>query len=137
MVRYALPIAMVRAFPQSVRELREILTMVKRLVTGKMSMQMLGGPVRIFEVSYYVGKQKGLAYFILLFAKIGFSLAVLNMLPIPVLDGGHAVMILIEMVRKKPLNQEIMVVINFIGILALIGLFVFVFYNDIMKLISR
>ena len=136
-IRHAFPVALYKGIPQTGKELKEVLTFLKRLVTLKMSIKMLGGPVRIFEVSYFVKEHKGLAYFILLFAKIGISLAVLNMLPLPVLDGGHAVMVVLEMIRRRPLRSEVVHVIQITGFVLLLCLLVFVFYNDITNLMSR
>ncbi len=133
-IRYSLGTSLYKAFGKTGDELKEVYTFLQRLITGKMSVKMLGGPIRIFEVSYYVAENKGLAYFILLFAKIGVSLAIVNMLPIPVVDGGHFIILLYELFRRKPIKQEILNVIHICGLIFLICLFVFVFYNDIRSL---
>ena len=133
-IRYSLGVSLYKGFGKTRDELKEVYTFLQRLLTGKLSVKMLGGPIRIFEVSYYVAENKGLAYFILLFAKIGISLAIVNMLPIPVVDGGHFIILLYELFRRKPIKQEILNVIHICGLVFLICLFVFVFYNDIRSL---
>jgi regulator of sigma E protease len=87
------------------------------------------------EFSYIVASIKGWSYFLLMFAKIGFSLAVMNILPIPVLDGGHAVMILYEMITGRPLPEKVFRVFTMIGFVLLMSLMAFVFFNDISHLL--
>ena len=136
-ISYALPVAFIKAGPQILRELQEVYLSLNRLITGNIPLQMLGGPVRIFEISYTIATEKGLAYFILLFAKLGISLAILNILPIPVLDGGHVVFLLYEIIFSRPVNEKVAYVTHMIGFILLLSLFAFVFYNDIRSIIMR
>ena len=64
-------------------------------------------------------------------------LAFMNLLPIPALDGGHAIFLLIEMVKGKPLSDKFLEKAQIVGFVLLIGLMVFAFGNDIMKIISK
>ncbi len=96
----------------------------------------LGGPIRIAELA---GQQleagwMNLWYFMGL---LSINLGILNLLPIPVLDGGHLVFLTIESVRRKPLSEEAMAVSQRIGIALLGSLMIFVFYNDIFRIVQR
>ena len=119
---------------RAVREIQDTYSFLKKMLSRELSPKMLGGPIRIFQVSYQVTKERGITFFLLLFAKIGFSLAFFNILPIPVLDGGHAVFILYEWVRGKPVPEKIMVINQSIGFLLLLILFFFVMTNDLIQL---
>ena len=132
MIRYPVYQSVYKSFSRVYREFQEIYLSFLNLVTGNISLKALSGPIRIFQVSYLVAEHKGLAYFLMLFAKIGFSLAFINILPFPVLDGGHAVMILYEMVMRKPLPIKFVNFLHFLGMVFLLAIFVFVMYNDIV-----
>jgi regulator of sigma E protease len=106
---------------------------LKKLVTLNLSIKTLGGPVMIAQMS---GKAAaaGLSSFLSLLAMISISLGVLNLLPIPVLDGGLLLFLAIEAIRKKPLSQKVMETAQNIGAVVLISLIVVVSYNDIMRM---
>jgi regulator of sigma E protease len=96
----------------------------------------LGGPIRIAEIA---GQQMeagwiNLVYFMGL---LSVNLGILNLLPIPVLDGGHLMFLTIEGIRRRPLSDRTMETFQKIGIFLLISLMVFVFYNDILRLVQR
>ncbi len=76
----------------------------------------------------------GLSAFLSLLAIISISLGMLNLLPIPVLDGGLLLFLAIEAIRKKPLSQKVMEVRQSIGAAVLITLIVVVSYNDVMRM---
>jgi regulator of sigma E protease len=78
----------------------------------------------------------GVMNFFLFMAVISINLGVLNLLPIPILDGGHILFLGIEAVRRKPLSEKVMMIAQRIGLAIIITLMVFAFYNDIMKFIS-
>jgi regulator of sigma E protease len=69
-------------------------------------------------------------------AIISINLGVLNLLPIPVLDGGHLMFLGIEFVRRKPASEKVMMFAQRVGLALLITLMVFAFYNDIMRMIT-
>ena len=119
---------------RSIREIQDTYSFLKKIIFRELSPKMLGGPVKIFQVSYQVTKERGITFFLLLFAKIGFSLAFFNILPIPVLDGGHAVFILYEWVRGKPIPEKVIAINQSIGFLLLLILFSFVMMNDLSQL---
>lgn len=106
---------------------------LKKLLTLNLSIKTLGGPVMIAQMSGQAAAA-GLSAFLSLLAMISISLGILNLLPIPVLDGGLILFLLIEAVRKKPLSRKVMEVSQSIGAAVLISLIVVVSYNDIMRM---
>ena len=108
-------------------------TAVAGLLTGKVSVSNLAGPVAIAEMSgeaTRAGPQVLLSFIALLSVNI----AVLNLLPVPVLDGGRLVLLLIELVRRRPLKIETQRVVQSVGAALLLALTVFVLWNDIARL---
>jgi len=108
-----------------------IIENLKMLFTGKVSTNQLTGPIGI---STMVAKTQGIEDFIYLLALISLSLGVTNLLPFPPLDGGKVVIYLIEAVRRKPIKEETEMKIQTLGFALLIGLTIFVTYNDILRL---
>lgn len=94
----------------------------------------LGGPIRIAEIA---GQQMeaGWINFLYFMGLLSVNLGILNLLPIPVLDGGHLVFLTIEGIRRKPLSDRAMETFQKVGIFLLGSLMVFVFYNDIIRLV--
>lgn len=111
------------------------LGMLKKLVTGDIGVNNLSGPVGIAQgagehASY------GLVYFLSFLALISVSLGVLNLLPIPMLDGGHLLFYIIEWVRGKPVPERIQELSFRVGLLILVTLLMVTLFNDIGRLIS-
>jgi regulator of sigma E protease len=106
-----------------------------KLVTRQESIDKLGGPIMIADQA---GKalKRGLPYLVNLAAFLSINLAILNILPIPVLDGGHLVFLAIEAVRKKPIPFKKRLFWQQVGMGLLLLLMVFVTYNDIARLIT-
>ncbi|MEW5994139.1 MAG: site-2 protease family protein, partial [Candidatus Zixiibacteriota bacterium] len=104
------------------------------LITGEVSPRMIGGAVFIAQQS---GKEarRGASNLFFFMALLSVSLAVLNVLPIPILDGGHLVFLAIEKIRGSPLSMKVRAVAQQIGLALLLTLIVFVTYNDILRLI--
>jgi regulator of sigma E protease len=96
----------------------------------------LGGPIRIAEIA---GQQLEAGWMNLLYfmGLLSVNLGILNLLPVPVLDGGHLVFLTIEAIRGKPLSEKIMEVSQKVGIALLATLMLFVFYNDIFRIVQR
>ncbi len=136
-VQYGFGESLVQAIPLAYQDFKHSLVFLKRLFTQDVPLEVLGGPIAIFETSYTIHQVKGWAYFILLFAKISISIAILNLLPIPALDGGHAVFTLYEIIRKKPVPENIQRNLHLLGFLLLVFLMVYVNYNDIVRIINR
>ncbi|PIE59753.1 MAG: RIP metalloprotease RseP [Desulfobulbus propionicus] len=109
-----------------------IIKMIQRIIPASE----LGGPIRIAEIA---GQQLEAGWLNLLYfmGLLSVNLGVLNLLPVPVLDGGHLVFLTIEAIRRKPLGERTMEVSQKIGIALLGSLMIFVFYNDIMRIIQR
>ncbi len=95
----------------------------------------LGGPIRIAEIA---GQQMeaGWMNFIYFMGLLSVNLGILNLLPIPVLDGGHLVFLTLEGIRRRPLSDRAMETFQKVGIFLLVSLMVFVFYNDIYRLVK-
>jgi len=105
------------------------------LFSGKMNVrENLSGPIRIAQIAGDVAYHKGISAFILLMAKISIILMVMNLLPIPAVDGSHILFYTIEMIRGKSLNQKIMERIQTAGIMILIILGTLIVINDISML---
>lgn len=106
---------------------------LRKLLTFNLSIKTLGGPVMIAQMSGQAA-EAGLSTFLSLLAMISISLGILNLLPIPILDGGLILFLLIEAIRKKPLSRRTMEIAQSIGAAALITLIAVVSYNDVMRL---
>lgn len=104
---------------------------VKMIFTGKVKTEQLTGPIGI---SNMVVKTSGLYDFMYLLSVVSLSLGVTNLLPIPALDGGRIVLLIIEGIRRKPLKQEIEYTIQFLGFSLLILLSIYVSYKDILRI---
>lgn len=114
---------------------------LKMLVTGKVSANELSGPVGIVKSigdTYDASKSDG--YYYVFLNMVNFSillsanLGVMNLLPLPALDGGRLVFLIIEAIRRKKIDPEKEGMVHFIGIIVLMGLMVLVMFNDIRKL---
>lgn len=105
---------------------------VSGIATRKVSAKEVGGPILIGQLSAQAARQ-GLADLLSLMALISVNLAILNLLPIPALDGGHLVFLLWEGIRGRPLSLEARMRLTQAGILVLLALMVLVFRNDLMR----
>ncbi|MDR2421910.1 MAG: RIP metalloprotease RseP [Deltaproteobacteria bacterium] len=107
-----------------------------RLFQTKISLKVLGGPIMIAEVA---GKKarEGLIDFIWVMALISVNLAIINLVPLPILDGGQIVFFLLEGLFRRPLSLKVREVCQWVGVTALAALMVLVFYNDIYRWVTR
>lgn len=106
-----------------------------KLVTGQLSLKILGSPIMIYKVAGNTfrlagGGHEGWIAFLTNLGLLSITLGLINLLPIPVLDGGHAVFFLIEAIRGKPVSVRVMEVASQIGLVILLGIFALVLYND-------
>ena len=101
-----------------------MLTVLNRLGTRDVSPANLSGPLGILGVTYQVAKQ-GFPDLLMLLAYLGANLAVINLLPIPVLDGGHLVFLAYEGIRGKPADPEWQIRLSVVGLLFLLSIMVF------------
>jgi regulator of sigma E protease len=106
-----------------------------KLIERAIPSDTVGGPVMIVQMA---GKQaqKGFADFLFLMAAISVNLGVLNLLPIPVLDGGSLVFMAIEALRRKPLSEKSIMTAQKVGLALLLTLMVFVTYNDLVRVFT-
>lgn len=110
---------------------KSILINLKEMLSGKVSVEQLTGPVGISEA---VSKTQGIIEFIYMLSLISLSLGITNLLPFPPLDGGKIIFLLIEWVRRRPIREKTEVAIQMAGFCLLIGLSIYVTYNDIIKI---
>lgn len=106
---------------------------LKQLFTGNVGVEQMTGPVGISEA---VSKTEGIKEFVYMLALISISLGVTNLLPIPALDGGKILILIIEAIRRKPLKEELEIKIQLLGFSILIILSLYVTYNDIVRMVN-
>ena len=106
-----------------------------RMLTGSASVKNLSGPISIAQFAND-SASRGLSSFLFFLGAISLSLGILNLLPIPVLDGGHLLYYLIELVKGSPVSEEIQAKGQYIGLMAVFGLMGIAFFNDILRLVG-
>jgi len=109
--------------------------MLWRMVSGVASLQNLSGPISIAQYAN-ASAQLGAAWFLFFLAVLSLSLCIMNLLPIPILDGGHLLYYLIEMIKGSPVSERALATGQFIGLAMLAGLMGLAFYNDILRLVN-
>jgi regulator of sigma E protease len=107
--------------------------MLGRMVTGDVSIKNISGPINIAQIAGE-SVDRGWRYFVGILAVISISLGVLNLLPVPVLDGGQIVYQLVEALKGGPMTERAQILGQQVGILALLLLMSFAFYNDIARI---
>ena len=104
---------------------------VKMIFTGQVGADDLTGPVGISEL---VSKTTGIKEYLYIMAVVSVSLGITNLLPIPALDGGKILLLLIEAIRRKPVSDKVQIQLQLLGFSLLIVLSIFVTYNDISRI---
>lgn len=127
-VRYALS----KAVEETVGVTKLVLVGLVRLVQGRVSLTSLSGPITIYQVAGEEGR-KGADYFIWAMAVISINLGLFNLLPIPVLDGGHLLFLAIEGVLRRKVPLRVRELSHIVGMAILLGLMVLAFKNDVEK----
>jgi len=107
--------------------------MFKRMISSSISADNLGGPIAIAQMAGNTA-DRGMVYFVMFLAFFSVNLAILNLLPIPVLDGGMLMFLAIEQLRGKPLSVGTQMRFQMVGMMLIMALMMFAFYNDIMRL---
>ena len=133
--RLGLVPAMAAAWDKTIDYSALTLKMIGRMLIGKAALENLSGPLSIAQ---YAGASArlGLVQFLKFLAAVSVSLAVLNLLPIPVLDGGHLALYAVEAVKGRPLSEKTVMVCQQIGVFILISLMSLAFYLDLERLLS-
>jgi regulator of sigma E protease len=103
-----------------------------RLLQGRLSARSIGGPISIFEAAGEAARE-GALDFLALMAFISINLAVINLLPIPLLDGGHLLFFALEAVTRRPVTRRAREIASLAGLLLLLGLLVLAFTNDLQR----
>lgn len=133
--RFNLPSAITRgvgkSWEMSVLTIVSIFKLFQRIIPA----DTIGGPIMIFQMAGQQAAQGALSFFTFM-AIISVNLGVLNLLPIPVLDGGHLLFLGIEAVRHKPLSEKVVLIAQKAGIAILASLMLFALYNDITRLFT-
>ncbi|MDO9602890.1 MAG: RIP metalloprotease RseP [Rhodocyclaceae bacterium] len=134
-VRYGMGDSLRRALTQTWEVSVLSLRMIGRMLMGELSVKNISGPVTIAD---YAGQSARLGgdHYLRFLALISISIGVLNLLPIPVLDGGHLMYYLAEVIKGGPLSERVMEIGQQIGFALLFMLMALAFYNDIVRLFS-
>jgi regulator of sigma E protease len=130
--KYGLVDAATNGFVTTHVILIETVRFLKQLVTGEVSAKMLGGPLFIAQQSGREAR-RGASRLFFFMALLSVNLAVLNVLPIPVLDGGHLIFLAIEKLKGSPMSMKARLVAQQVGMVALLALIVVVTYNDVLR----
>jgi regulator of sigma E protease len=135
-VRYGLGAALREASRRTWTDAGVVVFAVKGLITGQVSPRELGGPIFIGQIS---GQQAriGLEPFLAFIALFSVNLAVLNLLPIPVLDGGRLVFLIAEGVRRRPLSTALRMRLSQVGVALLLALMALAVVNDLLRVFGR
>ncbi|MBK6513072.1 MAG: RIP metalloprotease RseP [Polyangiaceae bacterium] len=130
--RRAVSNALIGALEETYEVARFIFVGVARIVEGKVSLSTLGGPLTVYDV---VGEEsrKGASYFIWAMAVISINLGLINLLPIPVLDGGHLLFFLFEGILRRPLPLRVREIASLFGLIFLIAMMGIAFKNDLER----
>ena len=136
-VEYSLPPlkALTTAFERTWFYSSNTLQMMGKMLTGNASAKNLSGPISIAQ---YAGKsaERGLVPFLKFLAVVSISLGVLNLLPIPMLDGGHLLFFALEAIKGRPVSERIQIAFQQLGIFCLLSLMIFAVFLDIERLIQ-
>jgi len=126
--------AMALGWKRTTRFIEMVLLTVKGLVTQRVSAKNIGGPILLVQATYGYFDQ-GWGLYLQILGLISVNLAILNLLPIPVLDGGQIVLLVAEKVRGKPLPEKVVGYFQVVGVVLILGLIVLAFSNDITRLL--
>lgn len=117
----------------SIDLIKSLYVTLKKLFTGEVAAKNLGGIITISRASYLFA-QRGWEVFLYFLALLSINLAVINLLPIPVLDGGHLLFVLIEGIKGSPVDPKVLNYSQILGLVFIVALLVFVTYNDILRI---
>ncbi|PTL80378.1 RIP metalloprotease RseP [Vitiosangium sp. GDMCC 1.1324] len=112
--------------------IKQMVKVIGRIVTGEMSTKTLGGPVMMYQLASKSAEQ-GLESYLHLMAVISINLGVMNLLPIPILDGFGLLAAVWEGIRRRPISMRVREMANVVGLVLLVALMVMAFYNDVTR----
>jgi regulator of sigma E protease len=115
--------------------IKSVAMTIRSLLTRRVSAKHIGGPIMLVQVTYRMFDQ-GWGYYLYILAIISVNLAILNILPIPVLDGGQIVLLCAEKLRGKPLPERFVGYYQMVGLVLILGLLILAFRNDITRLLN-
>ncbi len=124
-----------RSFQETWKVIHLIALTIKKLIFGSVSAKNIGGPIMIFQV-YGKQAEQGFSEIVRLTALLSINLGLINLLPIPILDGGHILFFLIEMAKGRPVSEKSRERAAQVGLFMILSLMFLAFYNDIMRIIS-
>ena len=133
--KYGLVDGFTAAVSEMWRLTRSTLGLIGRMLTGTASVKNLSGPISIAQFANS-SANAGVSSFLFFLGAISLSLGILNLLPIPVLDGGHLLYYLIELAKGSPVSEQMQAKGQYIGLMALFGLMGLAFLNDILRLVG-
>lgn len=133
-VALSLPEALRESIHHNVRSAGLIVDFLQGIIERRLSPKQLEGPIRIAQISTEAARE-GATRFIELMSMVSLNLAIFNLLPIPILDGGVIVMLLIEMLMRRDLSVAVKEMVFKVGFVFLMMVVVFVLYNDISKIL--
>jgi len=132
-LQYGLFDGIIKATDKTLQTITLTLDSIWKMIEGVISVKNLSGPITIAKVAS-ASASSGLESYISFLAYLSIMLGVLNLLPIPVLDGGHLLYYFVELVTGKPVNERIQLVGLKIGLVLLLSLMFVALFNDIMRL---
>mgnify|MGYP000426720780 CR=1 FL=1 len=127
--------ALVEATSETWRLSTATLGMLGRMVVGKASLENLSGPITIARLADQSARL-GISRFLFFLGLISLSLAIINLLPIPMLDGGHLLYYLVEIIKGSPVSEHTQVVGQYVGLMLIVMLMGVAIFNDILRLIA-
>lgn len=128
------PNLMKQTFFRSVSTVKMVFDSLVGLFSGRFGMEAVSGPIGVAEVVGDAAKT-GPTNFLYIVSVLTINLGVMNLLPFPALDGGRFLFLVIEGIRRKPINRNVEAYINFAGLIILFGFMIFVSFKDLFKLI--
>lgn len=134
-INYSFTEAIAYGFSKTGEQALVILSFLKKLILLDISVKNMGGTVTIAQAAGETA-ERGLSYFLAFLAFFSVSLGVFNLLPIPVLDGGHLLFYVVEAIKGKPLPEKIQMIGYQIGLFIVVGVMLIAHYNDLVRLLS-